>query len=181
MKTNKIIHFVYFETLLCSNDFFVRWQHYNRSANSDDNVTLQESKKGDTFTYIAEHRCNEDDFNFVYTKSSAKPLLKKQTEIRKIQLGGYSIIQQQHNGNAKEDEDKLFVFLTELNSDINAYNNIHTSAKLNIYKAYFENCSYAYILQYYIKHTEVVELRQSLQLFNTTRPVVYKEFKKQYN
>ena len=179
MRTDKIVHFVYFETLLCSNDFLVRWEHYKRSANIDTDVTLQESKRGSLFTYIAEHRCNSDEFQFTFTKG-AKLTRTRQTEIKTIQLGGYSIEQLENEGNAERNEYKLFIFLDNLPTNIFAYKEIQPG-KLNIYKAYFENCSYTYILEYFIKHEDIVEFQENLKRFNTTAPTVYKEFLKQYS
>jgi hypothetical protein len=176
MKTNKIAHFVYFETMLCSNDFLVRWQRYHSSANINAEVILQESKAGDVFMYIAKHCCNSDEFQFAFTKAS-KSTRAKQTEIKKVQLGGYSIIQQQNTGNAKEDEYKLFIFLDDKHTNISAYQQVQSSSKLNIYQAYFENCSYAYILEYFIKQADIVQFKENLQQFNTTASPVYKEFK----
>lgn len=172
MTTDKIVHFVYFETLLCSEDFLVRWERYHSSANVDANVTLQESKKGNVCTYMAKHSSSSDEFQFAFTKG-AKSSRTKQTEIKQIQLGGYSIVQQQKEDGAGIDECTLFIFLDDAYANIDAYKQVQSSVKTNIYKAYFENCSYTYILEYFIKQAGIVEFKENLQQFNTAIPTVY--------
>src|ERR1044072_2506393 len=110
MRTDKIVHFVYFETKLDSDEFIPRWEHFLRSANSDTNVTVQESQKNNLFTYIAEHSCSSDEFLFTFTKA-AKSHRLREAEIKTTQLGGYSILQKEQIGNAKSNERKIFVFL----------------------------------------------------------------------
>jgi hypothetical protein len=170
MSADKIVHFVYFETMLCTQDFLVRWERYHSSTHIDTEVTLQQSKKGDVFTYIAKHSCNLNEFQFEVIKG-AKLTRAKQTEIKKIQLGGYSITEQENVAKAKKDEYTLYVFLDKQHTNISAYK--VPSARLNIYRAYFENCTYAYILEYFVKHANVDEFKENLHQFNTITPTIY--------
>ena len=172
MEEDKIIHFVYFETLLGSEDFLVRWERYNSSANADAEVTLQESKKGDVFTYIAKHSSGSDEFQFAFTKG-AKATRTKQEEIKKMQLGGYSVIQQENDGKTQANEYSMFVFLNTMPVNIDIYKQVQASTGLNIYKAYFENCSYTYILEYFIKNTNIDEFKENLKQFTAITPAVY--------
>jgi hypothetical protein len=174
MNTDKIIHFVYFETTLNGDEFMAKWEHYLRSANSNADVTLQESKKNNLFTYIAEHRCNSQEFLFTFTRA-AKNTRLKEVEIKTTLLGGYSILQKQQTGHAKVDESKVFVFLNYSNKDFNLYKQVQPYSKLNIYEAYYENCVYAYILEYFVKNTDIPALQEQLQKFNTTEISIYKE------
>lgn len=172
MNEDKIVHFVYFETVLNSEQFIPKWEHYLRSANSDADVTVQESKRNDLFTYIAEHRCSADEFRFVFTKA-AKLTRIKETEIKTIQLGGYSVTQKEKSGNAGADESKIFIFLNY--PDINFYKQLQAYGELNIYEAYFENCVYSYILEYYVSNENIGGLKEKLHQYNTTGMSVYKE------
>ena len=174
MEQGKIVQFVYFETLLDSNQFMPKWENYLRSANSDVHVTMQESKKNNLFTYIAEHRCNEDEFQFIFTKGARLTRLKE-VEIKTRQLGGYSIVQEQKTGEANASESKVFVFLNYADTDLQSYKQIQPSGKLNIYKAYFENSAYAYILEYFIKDKYVSAFQHSLHQFNTGEFSIYKQ------
>ena len=174
MGTDKIVHFVYFETTLNSDQFISKWEHYRRSANSDADVTIQESKKNNLFTYIAEHRCNPDEFLFTFTRAAKNNRLKE-VEIKTTQLGGYSILQKEQTGCAKNDESKVFVFLNYSNKDFNLYKQAHPHSKLNIYEAYYENCVHGYILEYFIKSTYVPALQEQLQKFGIVEISIYKE------
>jgi hypothetical protein len=174
MSTDKIVHFVYFETTLNSDEFIAKWEHYLRSANSNTDVTVQESKKNNLFTYIAEHRCNSEEFLFTFTRA-AKSNRLKEVEIKTTQLGGYSILQKQQTDHAKRDESKVFVFLNYSNKDFNHYKQVQPYSKLNIYEAYYENCAYAYILEYFVKNTDIPALQQQLQKFSAHEISIYKE------
>lgn len=180
MRIDKIVHFVYFETLLNGDDFLTRWEHYKRSANIDENVILQESKKGNVFSYLAQHRCNSYEFKFTFTKG-AKLTRAKQAEIKTKQLGGYSVIQLENAGNAKRDDYKLFIFIDNSFADISVYKETLPFGKLNIYKAYFENCSYSYILEYFIKSKDIPAFQENLHQLNASPPAVYKELIQQYS
>jgi hypothetical protein len=174
MSTNKIVHFVYFETVLDPEQFIGKWEHYLRSENSDVNVTLQQSKKNKLYKYIAEHRCTSEEFEFTF-KRAAKTTRSKEVEIRTKHLGGYLILQEEHNDDAKADESKLFVFLNYSNKDFSPYKQLQFPIKLNIYEAYYENCTYAYILEYFVKSKHVEQLNDQLQQYNAVAVEIYKE------
>ena len=180
MRIDKIVHFVHFETLLSSDDFLTRWEHYKRSANIDENVILQESKKGNVFSYIAEHHCDSYEFKFTFTKG-AKLTRAKQAEIKTKQLGGYSVVQLENPGHAKRDDYKLFIFIDNSFPDLAVYKQNLPFGKLNIYKAYFENCSYSYILEYFIKSKDIPAFQENLKQLNESPPAVYKELVQQYS
>ena len=166
------MHFVYFETTLDSEHFINKWENYLRSANSDIDVTLQASKKNNLFMYIAQHCCGLDEFQFTFTKA-AKTNRTKEVEIKTTQLGGYSILQEEQT-DAKKNESKVFVFLNYSNKDFNLYKQAQLHSKLNIYEAYYENCVYAYILEYFVKNSYLSELQEQLKKFDATEINIYK-------
>ena len=174
MATDKIVHFVYFETLLDPEQFINKWENFLRSANSDSNVTLQQSKKNNQFKYIAQHRCTSEEFQFIFTKA-AKTTRSKEVEIRTKHLGGYLTLQEEKTSDAKADESKLFVFLNYSNKDFSLYKQMPFPVKLNIYEAYYENCAYPYILEYFVKNKHVSQLNDQLQQYNPTAVEIYKE------
>lgn len=162
MKEKKIVQFVCFETKLDSEAFILQWEQYVRSFNSDVDVTLQQSKKGETFSYIAQHRCPSGEFQFVFMKgrrSSKTP----EVEIKARQVGGYSALQLEWIADPDTDENKIFVFLTDPQADLNIYRRLSTHGNLNIYEAYYENCGYAYILEFFVKEKQAVELMQQIK------------------
>jgi hypothetical protein len=174
MSTDKIVHFVHFETVLDPGQFIDKWEGYLRSENSDLDVTLQQSKKNNLYKYIAEHRCTSEEFEFIF-KRAAKTTRSKEVEIRTKHLGGYVVLQKEHTDNARADESKLFVFLNYSNKDLNPYKQIQFPIKLNIYEAYYENCTYAYVLEYFVKSKHVEQLSDQLQQYNAAAVEIYKE------
>jgi hypothetical protein len=174
MRTDKVVHFVWFETSLDSDQFINKWEHYNRSVNSDADVTLQGSKRNNMFKYVAQHRCDSTEFQFLFTKA-AKSTRSKETEIKTKQIGGYSILHKERTHEAGAGEDKVFAFLIRTDADLNFYQQLSVPNKLNIYGAYYENCAYAYILEFFVKHEYVAELVEQLKQHSTVEVGIYKE------
>jgi hypothetical protein len=175
MKEKKIIQFVCFETKLDSEAFILQWDQYVRSFNSDVDVTLQQAKKGNAFSYIAQHRCPPGEFQFVFMKgrrSSKTP----EVEIKARQAGGYSALQLEWIADPDTDENKIFVFLTDPQTDLDIYRRLSTHGNLNIYEPYYENCGYAYILEFFVKEKLAAELMQQIKDLSSTAEVgIYKE------
>ena len=175
MGEDKIVQFVCFETTLNTEKFITQWEQYNRSVNSDLDVSLQQSENNGVFRYIAQHRCSQGELKFVFTrakKSSRTP----EPEIRAKQAGGYLMIQEERMNDAHANESKIFVFLTDPLTDLNVYRQLkNAQVKLNIYEAYYENCQYAYILEFFVKNKNLVTLLEDLKQFNVQEIAVYKE------
>lgn len=174
MKAEKIVQFVYFETALDSEQFINKWEEFARSVNSDLDVTLQQSEKNGVFRYIAQHRCPAGEFQFLFTKGK-KTSRTPEIGIREKQAGGYSILQYERKSEALHDESKLFVFLSDPRSNLDTYRKLFSQSKLNIYEAYYENCQYAYILEYFVKSKLVPELIEQLKTQDGAEIGVYKE------
>jgi hypothetical protein len=173
MATDTIVHFVYFETALNPGQFIDKWENFLRSENSDGNVTLQQSNKNNLFKYIAAHRCSSEEFEFIF-KKAARTTRVKEVEIRTKHLGGYSTLQEEKTRDAKTGESKLFVFLNYSNKDFVPYKQTQFPIKLNIYEAYYENCAYSYILEYFVKDKDVQALADQLLQYDTAAEI-YKE------
>src|SRR3984885_42986 len=130
MGEDKIVQFVCFETTLNTEQFISQWEQYNRSVNSDLDVSLQQSEKNGVFRYIAQHRCPAGELKFVFTrakKSSRNP----EPEIRAKQAGGYLMIQEERMNDAHANESKVFSFLTDATSDLSVYKQLGNLSKLN--------------------------------------------------
>jgi hypothetical protein len=174
MRAEKIVQFVCFETTLDSEQFIKRWEEYSRSANSDLDVTLQQSEKNGAFTYIAQHRCATGELHFVFTKA-ARSSRNPQVGIRAKQVGGYSILQTERMNDVRADESKIFAFLIHPQTDLDLYKQLSVDGKLNIYEAYYENCQYAYILEFFVKNKNVAQLLEQLKQYHPAEIGIYKE------
>lgn len=176
MRKDTIVQFVSFETSLNTEEFIVKWEQFNRSFESDLDVILQQSQtKANLFKYLAQHRLSAGDFRFTFSKGK-KSSRAPEAEIRTRQIGGYSILfSQRKNTECLPDESKLFVFVTDPTTDLNVFKKILAGGALNIYEAFYENCTYQYILKFFAKDEEIDRVLQQLKPIHTEGLGVYKE------
>ena len=85
------------------------------------------------------------------------------------------LIQEEQLKKTKADESKVFVFLQDRPHDFSAYNLSTPDRKLNIYEAYYENCQYACILEFFVKNSAVDELREQLKQITPAEIGTYTE------
>jgi hypothetical protein len=170
----KIVQFVSFETVLNAEEFITQWEQYKRSVNSDLDVSLQQSEKNDGFRYIAQHRCPTGELKFMFTRAKKSSRLPE-PGIKASQLGGYLLTQEERTGNVKVNESKVFAFFTDPFPDLNSYRQLKATFKLNVYEAYYENCQYAFILEFFVTHISLSLLLEELKALNTSEPGVYRD------
>jgi hypothetical protein len=174
MRSDKIVQFVSFETTLDSEKFISKWEQYKRSVNSDLDVILQQTEKNGLFRYIVQHYCDAGELQFVFSNAK-RPSRIPEVEIKTKQLGGYSMLQTERTNDARSDESKAFAFLVNPLTDLDIYRQLPVNKKLNIYEAYYENCQYAYVLEFFVKTKLVAELQQQLKQFDGIETAIYKE------
>ncbi len=174
MSVTSIVQFVSFETVLDREKFIPQWELFNRSSKKVLSVTLQQSEKKGGFHYMAQHRYAEGEFQFIFEKK-AKSSRTPEVEIKARQAGGYGILQLERTIDTYEDENKVFVFLTDPQSDLQPYRDLSVKRNLNIYEAFYENCMYAYILEYFITHKNETNFLEQLKLQPLNKFEVYKE------
>lgn len=177
MKPNTKVQFVLFETTLSAEPFIKRWKEYTRSAKSDTNVTLQQSDHNGVFRYIAQHRFGSEEIQFVFTKEKRSSRVPQEL-IQSNIVGGYSILQAERVTGCGPNERKIFAFISEPATDLKVYKDLSKDGKLNIYEPWYQNCKFAYILEYFIKSNQVDGLLEQLKNLNTTdAAAIYKECK----
>ena len=176
MEEDIIVHFVCFYTSLDMTAFTRRWEEYSRSVNSDMDVTLQQCKKNNSFSYIAQHRCTAGELKFAFTKTAKRSPHIAQISIVEQEAGGYSLLQLERKAGANANESKVFVFINSPQADLDVYRNLLTHGKLNIYSAYYENCKYAYILEYFVPNKYAVSLIEQLKNFEGIETGIYKQY-----
>lgn len=174
MGEDVIVHFVLFETILDSDQFISKWQEYTRSVKNNRHVTMQQSVKENGFGYIVQHRHKEGGIQFVFEKARRSSRIR-QVEIITRLAGGYSILQAKKNDDCDEDECKVFAFISEPSADLEVYKQLSEKGQLNIYQAYYENCRYAYVFEFFIKNEYAAELLESLKQLHTADSGIYKE------
>lgn len=176
MKPNTKVQFVLFETVLSAEPFMQRWKDYTRSSKSDADVTLQQSDRNGAFRYIAQHRFGSEEVQFVFTKEKRSSRIAQEL-IQSNIAGGYSFLQAEHLNGSGANERKIFAFISDPATDLAVYKDLSREGKLNIYEPYYQNCKYAYILEYFIKSKQAEALVEQLKNLDTTDAAIYKECK----
>ena len=102
---------------------------------------------------------------------------KKATqEIRKKMAGGYSCLQLECVNEPKADESKILVFTIDPQTDLDTFRQFSVHGKLNIYEAYYENCEFAYILEFFVKNEYAGDVLQQLKILTDFAEAgIYKE------
>jgi len=174
MREDKVVQFVLFETTLAKEQFLMQWEQFTRSVNSDQDVTVQQSEKDGGFSYIAQHRFRAGEFQFVFEKarrSSKHP----EIHIKAEQVGGYSVLHSGRMDDARGSESKIFAFVTDSRADLDVFKKLDDQGNLNIYQPYYENCRYAYILEFFVKTKFAAALQDKLKLLDVAGTGIYKE------
>jgi hypothetical protein len=147
MTQNDIIQFVCFETNMEINSFIPLMENYLKRSKQPHQMTVQEAQKG-KIKYVSRHHALKSDFRFVFARSkNTEPLLN--TNLRVIQAGGYFPVKKEHHPKSNS---KLVTVLFFLNKEVNDISHLHTLENysyLNVYEAYYENCLYPYILEFF--------------------------------
>ncbi len=174
MREDQVMQFVCFETMLDSEEFIIQWEQFAKPVRGNYGVILQQSEKKNLFRYMAQYHCAANQFDFVFTRARRSPH-SSAAHIRVEQVGGYSILQSERPNNAHADENKVFAFLINSQADLNIYRQRCSYEKLNIYNAYYENCRYAYILEFFVKNEQASELLLQLKQYRVAEVAIYKE------
>ena len=176
MTSNTKVQFVLFETSLSEEPFLKRWKEYTRSVKSDADVTLQQADYNGSFRYIAQHRFATEQVQFVFTKEKRSSRIAQEL-IKSGMAGGYSILQAEQLTGAGPNERKIFAFISDPRADLKVYKDLSENAKLNIYEPYYQNCKYAYILEYFVKSKQAESLLEQLKKLEATDAAIYQECK----
>ena len=178
MKKDTIVQFVSFETTVATNEFRAQWEEYNNLVTGKQEVTLQQEVDGkNLFRYISQHMFHEDNIQFTFKKgrrSSHNP----EMEMRIKETGGYSVLQLECDQETTASNCKVFVFLSTA-PELKLYKELLAYQYLNIYQAYYESCTYTYILEFFVDNRNVPQLLEQLKIHNRISEIgVYKECNK---
>lgn len=173
MTKDRNAQFVCFETELDSDQFVKRWKQYARSLNTDVKVVLQQSGEPGAYQYIAQHFIEGAELQFIFSREQLRSKVTR-ARIKTSQAGGYHLAKEGNpDGRGKT---KIFAFIKTPGADMSVYTKLSTYSKPNIWEAYYQNCTYAYILEYFISHHHAEELLDQLKLQKIDELGIYKEF-----
>ena len=176
MKEETIVQFVVFETTLDREQFFVQWERYTQAMNDGKEITLQQHVlKNGKFKYVSQHKCPSGDFQFAFNKERRVSKIRV-ADVRKKLAGGYCAVQLECVNETMKDESKIMVFVEDPQTDLDIFRQFCVHGKLNIYEAYYENCEFAYILEFFVKNEYATDVLQQLKIFTSfVEAGIYKE------
>jgi hypothetical protein len=176
MNKNTIVQFVCFVTNLDLEKFGVKWEHYaaqymGRAAN----MILQKAVAGNSrykYAYVSQHNCDPENFRFDFMKRNSEHFPEHTAKV--VQAGGYTPVQVQSMHAGEKGDVKIIVFMDDPETDFSFYHR-QTYRHLNIYEAYYENCLYSYIMEYFVQETQAAGLIQQLKTKPGVEAIIYKE------
>ena len=176
MKKNNIVQFECFETAIGFDEFVSRWEFYaKRFTGKDADVTLQQAIVKGRFKYVSQHKWPEDNFQFDFMKGR-NSINFPDRNVKVIQAGGYMPLQAEHIHDTDSDDVKVILFINNQQTDISFYKQLPSYRHLNIYQSYYENCLYAYIMEFFVEEMHVADFMAPVKLLSAGAETgVYKE------
>jgi hypothetical protein len=155
-----IVQFVCFETNTGLDQFVTEWDSYvKKFLTKDIAFSLQEqSGKKCRYKYISMNKWPEDNFQFVFMQGRLSDHFYE-GRVKVVQAGGYSPIQVERS-TEQENLIKIIAFLKD--GDCSAYTSIPGYDYLNIYQAYYQNCLYTYVLEFFVHESRASEVYKQL-------------------
>jgi hypothetical protein len=95
--------------------------------------------------------------------------------VRVVQAGGYIKLQQKGRYSEQDGDIKLIAFVSHSENDIDFYTKLPLFRHLNIHQAYYESCSYGYVLEFFVPETDADELLTQLKQRPGVETGIYKE------
>ena len=163
MEKETIVQFVFFETAGENNEFIAQWDQYSKGMPKKHEIRLQQEVTSKKKTkYLSQHWCFDDEFKFIFKKERRSAHFPE-VEMRVRQLGGYTTVQTQSKKESKENETKIFVFISSQGMSLEECKEFTHYRYLNIYKAYFESSNYDYILEFLVDNDQSTEFMDQLK------------------
>ena len=160
MIKDTIVQFVCFITNLELDEFTPEWEKYaerlmNKKAEPALLQLVTEAKN--KFRYISQHEWPERDFNFSFINDRPSKYFPE-NKVRIVQAGGYIPVQVKRKRPGENADIKLVALVSHNENDINFYKQLPFYTNLNIHQAYYESCSYGYVLEFFVPEMNADEL-----------------------
>ena len=153
MKQETIVQFVCFTTDLGMEEFAPELEsRTGQFKNSNTKTMLYRMVTGNknSFSYISKFEWPENEFQFVF-KNDGRSGRFSEHRARALQIGGYKNIQQKKQYNKKDNDVTIIAFIHHHETNIAFYEELPFYSKLNIHQAYYENCTYGYVIEFFVQ------------------------------
>jgi hypothetical protein len=178
MKKDSIFQFVCFITNLGQDEFLPKWEHYaKRFMNKKTEPALHQQQQvngiKNRYQYISQHEWPDQDFQFSFMDERRSEHFPEHN-VKVVQTGGY-VRNLSEKREPEEDGDvKLISFIGHNENDIDFYRRLSHYHLLNIYQAFYESCSYGYVLEYFVPEKNAEELMQQIKQRPGTETGIYR-------
>jgi len=151
MKDSFIVQFVCFTTNTRVNDFIREWDQYaKRYLDKPREFTLQQQFfTRSRFNYVSRHYWPIDDFQFSFTNKKRSEFFHEQ-HVKVIQAGGYVEMGKTFRPKLETNLQTVLVFIDHNENDLSYYDELKNYSHLNKYQAFYENCLFGYVYEYFI-------------------------------
>ncbi len=171
-----MIYFVGFMTDIGFDEFVVKWEFYAKQVSSSHHsaVLQQETEAKTRFKYVSQHKLKNDSISFSFMKGRSSEHFAEQ-KVKVVNLGGYSVV---HNGNShsqENSENRLIAFIGHNDTDISFYKDLLPLRQTNLYEAYYENCAFGYIMEFFPAEKDADDLLRQLKSRPGVEVSVYRE------
>lgn len=161
MKKDKIVQFVGFITNLDINEFGPSWESFaGRVSKNRVEIKLEQQAEQSRFRYLSHVIWPEEEFLCSF-KDKKRTDNFPEHKVKLVQAGGYSALQVQKKPNSSN-RTKITAFIGHDDRNLSFYNSI-PNCDTNIYQAYYESCSYAYIYEFFVDKESVAGLLVELK------------------
>jgi hypothetical protein len=177
MKKDTIVQFVGFITTLEFDDFIARWELFAKRfmKNNVKTTILEQSATKPRFKYISQHQWAQDDFQPSFMEKKRSESFPEHT-VKSVQFGGYSLLAQAAAGKAAaKGLVKIMAFISQSENDIEFYRNLEGVSNITIYQAYYESCTYGYVIEYLAEEKNAAKLVEQLKARHGNEAAVYKD------
>jgi hypothetical protein len=177
MKKDTIVQFVGFATTLNLDTFAPLWERYAKKlATKKTEATLQQlgPETKNKFKYISQHEWPDKDLQFSFMNEKKSDHFPE-GNVKVVQTGGYIALQAESQPDDEDGDNKVIAFVSHNENDIDFYRQLSIYTYLNIYQAYYESCSYGYVMEFFVTETNTDELVKQLKQRAGVELGVYRE------
>jgi hypothetical protein len=177
MKKDKIFQFVCFITNLELDEFAPKWDHFaKRLMTKKSEPALHQQVPGtkSRFRYISYHEWPDQDFQFSFMDERRSEHFPEHN-VKVVQTGGYIPLQSESRHPEGDGDLKLMAFISHNETDIEFYRSLSLYHHLNIYQAFYESCSYGYVLEFSVSEKNADELLLQLKQRTCAETGIYRE------
>jgi hypothetical protein len=177
MKKDTIFQFVCFITNLGLDEFAPKWEHYAKRLKIKKNEpALQQQVPGtkSRFSYISQHEWPDQDFQFSFMDERRSEHFPEHN-VRVVQPGGYIQLHVEKRRPEEDSDVKLMAFISHNETDIDFYRKLPLYHHLNIYQAFYESCSFGYVMEFLVSEKDADELLLQLKQKSGVETGIYRE------